>query len=129
MYIANSLIEAGGARYKPGDIVPRLDDMERLIALGFVIVVAGSAEEYAEAEQEAAEAEQECPETVTEGFEQEQEAAETEQECPETASEGIETEQKCPGDEEPEETASEQVSVPPVIGRQSQQGKKFGRKK
>lgn len=108
MYIANSLIEAGGARYKPGDIVPRLDDMEMLIALGFVVVVAGGAEEYAEPEREA---------------------AETEQECPETASEGIETEQECPGDEEPEETAPEQVSVPPVIGRQSQQGKKFGRKK
>lgn len=101
MYIANSLIEAGGARYKPGDIVPRLDDMERLIALGFVIVAAGGAEEYAEAEQEAAETEQEA----------------------------AEAEQECPVDEEPEETAPEQVSVPPVIGRQSQQGKKFGRKK
>ena len=101
MYIANSLIEAGGARYKPGDIVPRLDDMERLIALGFVIVAAGGAEEYAEAEQEAAETEQEA----------------------------AEAEQECPVDEEPEETAPEQVSVPHVIGRQSQQGKKFGRKK
>lgn len=115
MYIANSLIEAGGARYKPGDVVPRLDDIERLIALGFVIVAAGGAEEYAELEREAAETEQECPETVTKGFEQEQEA--------------VEAEQECPGDEEPEETAPEQVSVPPVIGRQSQQGKKFGRKK
>lgn len=115
MYIANSLIEAGGARYKPGDIVPRLDDMERLIALGFVIVAAGGAEEYAEPEQEAAETEQECPETVTEGFEPEREAAEAEQECP--------------GDEEPEEAVPARESTPPVIGRQSQQGKKFGRKK
>lgn len=108
MYIANSLIEAGGARYRPGDVVPRLDDIERLIALGFVIVTAGGAEEYAEPEREAAETEQERPETVTES---------------------VETEQECPGDEEPEEAAPEQVSVPPVIGRQSQQGKKFGRKK
>lgn len=115
MYIANSLIEAGGARYKPGDVVPRLDDIERLIALGFVIVAAGGAEEYAEPEREAAETEQERPETVTEGFEQEQEAAEAEQECP--------------GDEEPEEAVPVQESAPPVIGRQSQQGKKFGRKK
>lgn len=108
MYIANSLIEAGGARYRPGDVVPRLDDIERLIALGFVIVAAGGAEEYAEPEREAAETEQERPETVTES---------------------VETEQECPGDEEPEEAEPVQESAPPVIGRQSQQGKKFGRKK
>lgn len=114
MYIANSLIVAGGARYKPGDVVPRLDDIERLIALGFV-VVAGGAEEYAEPEREAAETEQKCPETASEGVETEQEAAEPEQECP--------------GDEEPEEAVPVQESAPPVIGRQSQQGKKFGRKK
>lgn len=108
MYIANSLIEAGGARYRPGDIVPRLDDIESLIALGFVVVAAGGAEEYAEPEREAAETEQECPETVTEGSEPEQE---------------------CPGDEEPEEAEPVQESAPPIIGRQSQQGKKFGRKK
>lgn len=115
MYIANSLIERNGMRYKPGDIVPRLDDIEKLIALGFVVVAAGGAEEYAEPEQGAAETEQE--------------AADPEQECPETASEGYEPEQECHVDEEPEETEPEQDSAPPVIGRQSQQGKKFGRKK
>ena len=115
MYIANSLIEAGGARYKPGDIVPRLDDIESLIALGFVVVDAGGVEEYAEPEQKAAETEQE--------------AADPEQGCPKTAPESAEPEQECPGDEDPEETEPEQESAPPVIGRQNQQGKKFGRKK
>lgn len=59
MYIANSLIEYGGSRYRPGDIVPRLDNIKELIELGYVIVAAGGAENYAEPEQEAAEPEQE----------------------------------------------------------------------
>ena len=103
MYIANSLIEYGDSRYRPGDIVPRLDNIKELIELGYVIVAAGGAENYAEPEQEAAEPEQE--------------AAEPEQEM------------AAPEQEDTSETEQPGATTTPATPLPAAPAKKFGRKK
>ena len=36
-YIANSVFSAGGAKYRPGDNVPEIENAQKFLELGFII--------------------------------------------------------------------------------------------